>query len=180
MMDSGLVRNMQSTLSNKSEKQCISLAFSIRTTYLYIATARNCAIMSGKFKSDILYLRSCSPKDNKDNNKQHNYKRRQYICYSNVQCLNKEIHFGPQLINRKAGFFKVLPETSFPSVFLISNFRLFCMLYVFFWVIPRRLDFICRRFGTLPVPSSQAGRCRMTKVENVGVSMREKVGSKIA
>jgi hypothetical protein len=22
------------------------------------------------------------------------------------------------------------------------------MLYVFFWVIPRRLNFICRRFGT--------------------------------
>jgi hypothetical protein len=24
-----------------------------------------------------------------------------------------------------------------------------CMLYVFFWVIPRRLNFMCRRFGTL-------------------------------
>ena len=23
------------------------------------------------------------------------------------------------------------------------------MLYVFFWAIPRRLNFICRRFGTL-------------------------------
>jgi hypothetical protein len=23
------------------------------------------------------------------------------------------------------------------------------MLYVFFWVIPRRLNFMCRRFGTL-------------------------------
>ena len=23
------------------------------------------------------------------------------------------------------------------------------MLYAFFWVIPRRLKFICRRFGTL-------------------------------
>ena len=23
------------------------------------------------------------------------------------------------------------------------------LLYVFFWVIPRRLNFICRRFGTL-------------------------------
>ena len=30
MMDSGHVRNMQSTLSNKFEKQCISLAFIIR------------------------------------------------------------------------------------------------------------------------------------------------------
>jgi hypothetical protein len=31
MMDSGHVRNMYSTLSKKSEKQCISLAFIIRT-----------------------------------------------------------------------------------------------------------------------------------------------------
>jgi len=30
------------------------------------------------------------------------------------------------------------------------------MLYAFFWVIPRRLNFICRRFGTLSVPSSWA------------------------
>ena len=30
MMDSGLVRNMYSTLSNKSQEQCISLAFIIR------------------------------------------------------------------------------------------------------------------------------------------------------
>ena len=27
------------------------------------------------------------------------------------------------------------------------------MLYAFFWVIPRRLNFICRRFGTLEQPS---------------------------
>jgi hypothetical protein len=26
---------------------------------------------------------------------------------------------------------------------------MFCMLYAFFWVIPRRLKFICRRIGTL-------------------------------
>ena len=28
------------------------------------------------------------------------------------------------------------------------------LLYAFFWVIPRRLNFICRRFRTLSVPSS--------------------------
>jgi hypothetical protein len=28
-------------------------------------------------------------------------------------------------------------------------FTVFWMLYPFFWVIPRRLNFICRRFGTL-------------------------------
>jgi hypothetical protein len=29
-----------------------------------------------------------------------------------------------------------------------QTFTVFCMLYVFFWVIIRRLNFICRRFGT--------------------------------
>ena len=28
------------------------------------------------------------------------------------------------------------------------------LLYSFFWVIPRRLNFVCQRFGTLSVPSS--------------------------
>ena len=30
-----------------------------------------------------------------------------------------------------------------------QNFAVFWMLYAFFWVIPRLLNFICRRFGTL-------------------------------
>ena len=30
-----------------------------------------------------------------------------------------------------------------------QTFAVFCMLYVFFWVIPRRLNFICRRFRIL-------------------------------
>ena len=30
-----------------------------------------------------------------------------------------------------------------------QTFAVFWMLYAFFWVIPRRLNFICRRFGTL-------------------------------
>jgi len=28
---------------------------------------------------------------------------------------------------------------------IVTNY----LLYAFFWVIPRRLNFICRRFGTL-------------------------------
>jgi hypothetical protein len=28
-----------------------------------------------------------------------------------------------------------------------QTFAVFCMLYVFFWIILRRLNFICRRFG---------------------------------
>jgi hypothetical protein len=30
-----------------------------------------------------------------------------------------------------------------------QTFAVFCMLYVFFWVIPRHLNFICRHFLTL-------------------------------
>jgi hypothetical protein len=30
-----------------------------------------------------------------------------------------------------------------------QTFALLWMLYAFFWVIPRRINFICRRFGTL-------------------------------
>jgi len=37
--------------------------------------------------------------------------------------------------------------------FLISNVRLFRMLYSFFWMIPRLPNFMCRRFGTPSVPS---------------------------
>jgi hypothetical protein len=33
------------------------------------------------------------------------------------------------------------------------------MLYVFFWVIPRHLKFICRRFGTLCHLHRQVGVC---------------------
>ena len=33
--------------------------------------------------------------------------------------------------------------------FWFQTFAVFWMLYTFFWVIPRRLNFICRRFGTL-------------------------------
>ena len=32
---------------------------------------------------------------------------------------------------------------------LISNFHMFWMFYAFLWVIPRHLNFICQRFGTL-------------------------------
>jgi len=39
------------------------------------------------------------------------------------------------------------------------------MLYAFFWVIPRRLNFICRRFGTLCLLHlhRQVGACRNLK-----------------
>jgi hypothetical protein len=37
-------------------------------------------------------------------------------------------------------------------------FAMFWMFYAFFWVIPWHMNFICWCFGTLSVPSSQAGR----------------------
>jgi hypothetical protein len=40
-----------------------------------------------------------------------------------------------------------------------QTFSVFWMLYAFFWVFPPRLNCVCRRFGTLSVPSSQADRC---------------------
>jgi hypothetical protein len=36
-----------------------------------------------------------------------------------------------------------------PNHSWFQTFAVFSMLYVFFWVIPRRLNFICRRFRTL-------------------------------
>ena len=52
------------------------------------------------------------------------------------------------------------------------------MLYVFFWVIPRRSNFICRRFGTLCLfhLHRQVG-VKWLHLRIVGVSIREKVGS---
>ena len=39
-----------------------------------------------------------------------------------------------------------------------QTFVMFWLLYTFFWVIPRRLNFMCRRFGTLSVPSLEVDR----------------------
>jgi hypothetical protein len=53
---------------------------------------------------------------------------------------------------------------------------MFCMLYVFFWVIPRFLNFICRRFGTLCLfhLHRQVG-VEWLNLRIVGVSIREKI-----
>jgi hypothetical protein len=41
------------------------------------------------------------------------------------------------------------------------------MLYVFFWVIPRRLNFISRRFGTLSVPDMEQIDCSETSAYKI-------------
>jgi hypothetical protein len=52
-----------------------------------------------------------------------------------------------------------------------QTFAVFWMLYCFFWLIPRRLSFKCRRFVTLCLfhLHRRAGVCRMNWVGNVGV-----------
>ena len=55
------------------------------------------------------------------------------------------------------------------------------MLYVFFWVIPRRLYFICRRFGTLFHIHRQVGACRMNSAWDMfGVLYGKRFGSEMA
>ena len=58
MMDSGHVRNMQSTLTNKYEKKCISLAFIIRIYHV----ARSSDVKFDKviLRHDVPEMHSCS------------------------------------------------------------------------------------------------------------------------
>jgi len=57
-----------------------------------------------------------------------------------------------------------------------QTFAMFCMLYAFFWVIPRHLNFICRRFRTLCLfhLHRQVG-AEGLGLRNFGVSIWEKV-----
>jgi hypothetical protein len=57
----------------------------------------------------------------------------------------------------------------------IKSLAVFWMLYAFFWVIPRRLNFICRRFGILFHHHRQVGLCRILHGWNIiiGISAGE-------
>jgi hypothetical protein len=64
----------------------------------------------------------------------------------------------PLLLNVRAQFVTKLNDTGKPESFFRKQFLIhswfqtlvmFCMLYVFFWVIPQHLNFICWHFGTL-------------------------------
>jgi hypothetical protein len=48
MMDSGLVRNMERTLSNKFEKLCISLAFITRIRIINTQCGQNAELLNVK------------------------------------------------------------------------------------------------------------------------------------
>ena len=71
-------------------------------------------------------------------------------CYSSFPetCL---VH-GNTFITTAFKFFKFYKHLIIYSWF--QTFTMFWMLYAFFWVIPRRVNFICWHFGTLSVPSS--------------------------
>ena len=55
------------------------------------------------------------------------------------------------------------------DIYFINIKQLNKILYAFFWVIPRRLNFICRRFGTLCLfhLHRQVGACRMNSAEGM-------------
>jgi len=57
------------------------------------------------------------------------------------------------------------------------------MLYAFIWVIPQRLKFICRHFGTLCLFHlyRQVGACRMNSAEDMfGVLYGKRFGLEMA
>ena len=59
----------------------------------------------------------------------------------------------------------------------LLEFQTFAVLYAFFWVIPRLLNFICRHFGTLCLFHLRwrVGVNNELGLRNVGVFIREKV-----
>jgi len=63
-----------------------------------------------------------------------------------------------------------------------QTFAMFWMLYAFFWVIPRRMTFICRRFGThcLFHLHRRIGMKDDTFWEMLGYLNEKRFGSKIA
>ena len=58
IMDSGHVRNMQSTLSNKFEKQCISLAFIIRKRKLFNVIVHEVSLLSVSLHCKVVPVQS--------------------------------------------------------------------------------------------------------------------------
>jgi len=69
-----------------------------------------------------------------------------------------------QLQTNQLSFLKLITFSWF------QTFDVFWMLYGFFWVIPRRLNFVCRRFGTLCsifIGRNEDGTVRVLR--NVGI-----------
>jgi hypothetical protein len=62
------------------------------------------------------------------------------------QCTNRQLNTGERLKSITMTY--RLPENSVP------HSESFILLHDIFWVIPRRLNFLWQRFGTLYVPNS--------------------------
>jgi len=60
-----------------------------------------------------------------------------------------------------------------------QTFAVYWMLCAFFWVIPRRLNFICRRFRTLCLfhLHRQVGACRMNHSTSTYLHLHRQVGA---
>jgi hypothetical protein len=72
-----------------------------------------------------------------------------------------------------------LMEPNYVAYSWFQTFAVFCMLYIFFWVIPGCLNFICRRLGTLCLfPLHRQVSVKWLNLKIVGVSIWEKVGYK--
>jgi hypothetical protein len=61
--------------------------------------------------------------------------------------------FGTLSIHLLYAFFLVIPQRLNFMFRRFGTLCLFHLLYSFSWLIPRRLNFMCRRFGTLSIPS---------------------------
>ena len=48
-------------------------------------------------------------------------------------------------------------------------------MYAFFWIIPRRLNFVCRRFGTLPSDGTECFETLAHKIQTPGNNPEESV-----
>ena len=75
----------------------------------------------------------------------HFFLARRCVVVPSIDCviLNKWYHLWWQVDFRR------VRNTAKSDYFWFQAFAVFCMLYAFFWVITRRLEFICRSFGTL-------------------------------
>jgi len=90
-----------------------------------------------------------------------------YSCLSltRSQCRNINPKTHPKPSSRRGQHSRIPTSlrTGRSRVWIPSGEEIFLLLYAFFWVIPRRLNSICRRFGTLYLfhLHRQVGVCRV-------------------
>ena len=88
-----------------------------------------------------------------------------YVTRRHILMLSLQLYYYPSLFTGQISLSSIytagertdnMTSKNWSSIFAkkithswFQTFAVFCMLYVFFWVILRRLNFICRHFGTL-------------------------------